>query len=116
MMKFSLLSMKTHLEMEVLVAIWQDLNFVKTMGTGNDSGGLYLFDVKQHGKSNIGLSNSFFVCHASKQLCCSRLGHLSNQVLSILAKNIGVTYDYHISPCDICYKAKQTRDPFPLSD
>ncbi|GJU85738.1 hypothetical protein Tco_1293284 [Tanacetum coccineum] len=36
--------------------------------------------------------------------------------MSILSKDIGLKDDKHISPCDICHKAKQTRDPFPLSD
>ncbi|GKD28677.1 ribonuclease H-like domain-containing protein, partial [Tanacetum coccineum] len=94
----------------------QDLNLVKNVGTGNESGGLYLFDVEQYGKCKCGLSNSVFVSHVSKQLWHSRLGHPSDQVLSILSKNIGLKYDKHISPCDICHKTKQTRDPFPLSD
>lgn len=93
----------------------QDLNLVKTMGTGNESGGLYLFDVEQCGKINA-LSNSVFVCKVSKQLWHSRLGHPSDKVLSVLSKNIGLKSDNHISPCDICHKSKQTREPFPLSE
>ncbi|GKB11224.1 ribonuclease H-like domain-containing protein [Tanacetum coccineum] len=45
-----------------------------------------------------------------------RLGHLADQVLSILGKKIGFSRSDHISPCDICHKAKQTREPFPLND
>ncbi|GJZ07860.1 ribonuclease H-like domain-containing protein [Tanacetum coccineum] len=63
----------------------QDLNLVITVGTGNEAGGFYLFDVKCCGKSSVGLSNSAFVCHASKQLWQRDL-------------------------------AKQTSDPFSLSD
>ncbi|GKD60198.1 hypothetical protein Tco_1297707, partial [Tanacetum coccineum] len=36
--------------------------------------------------------------------------------LSVLSKSIGLKYEKYVSPCDICHKAKQTRDPFPLSD
>ncbi|GJX03223.1 ribonuclease H-like domain-containing protein [Tanacetum coccineum] len=62
----------------------QDLNLVKTLGTGSKAGGLYLFDVKQSGESIVGLSNSTFVCHASKQLWHNRLGNPADQVLSVL--------------------------------
>ncbi|GKC02911.1 ribonuclease H-like domain-containing protein [Tanacetum coccineum] len=64
------------------------LKLVKTVGTGNKSGDLYFFDVEHYAKSKFGLSNS----------------------------NVGLKYDKHSSPCDIRHKAKQTRDPFPLSD
>ncbi|GKA87806.1 ribonuclease H-like domain-containing protein, partial [Tanacetum coccineum] len=74
----------------LVVPKYYDLNLVKTMGTGSESGGLYLFDVDQNGKSMCGLSKSAF--------------------------SIGLRYDNHMSPCDICHKAKQTRDHFPLSD
>ncbi|GKA20707.1 ribonuclease H-like domain-containing protein [Tanacetum coccineum] len=94
----------------------QDLNQFKTVGTGSESGGLYLIDVEQNGKSVVGLSNYAFVCYMSRQLWHSRLGHPSDQVLSILSKSIGLRYDNHISPYDICHKAKKTMDHFPLSD
>nr|GEW38688.1 ribonuclease H-like domain-containing protein [Tanacetum cinerariifolium] len=100
----------------VLFDVLIDLNLIKNVRTGNKSSGLYLFDVEQYGKCKCGLSNSVFVSHVPKQLRHSRLGHPSHQVMSILSKNIGLKYDNLISPCDICYKAKQTRDPFPLSD
>ncbi|GKA15481.1 hypothetical protein Tco_0695228, partial [Tanacetum coccineum] len=94
----------------------QDINLVKTVGTGNEFSGLYLFAEDKYLKSKFGLSNSLFVCHVSKQLCCSRLGHPSDQVLSIQSKNSHLIYNKHVSPYDICLKAKQTKDPFPLSD
>nr|GEZ26581.1 ribonuclease H-like domain-containing protein [Tanacetum cinerariifolium] len=58
------------------------------IGTGSESGGLYLFDVDQNGKSMCGLSNSAFVCRVSKKLWHKRLGHPSDQVLSILDHEI----------------------------
>ncbi|GJV54805.1 hypothetical protein Tco_1455810 [Tanacetum coccineum] len=79
-----------------------DLNMVKTMGTGNESGSLYLFDVEQFGKSNVGLSNPVFVFHVSKQSWHNRLDYPFDQVMSILSKSIGLKYDKHILPCDIC--------------
>nr|GEW38855.1 ribonuclease H-like domain-containing protein [Tanacetum cinerariifolium] len=44
------------------------------------------------------------------------LGHPSDQVMSVLSKNIGLKYDKLVSHYDICHKAKQTRVHFPLSD
>nr|GEW79903.1 ribonuclease H-like domain-containing protein [Tanacetum cinerariifolium] len=44
------------------------------------------------------------------------LGHPADHVLSVLSKYIGLKYEKHVSPCDICHKAKQTREPFPLSN
>ncbi|GJY90671.1 putative RNA-directed DNA polymerase [Tanacetum coccineum] len=64
----------------------QDLNLVKTVGTSSEAAGP------------------------------KWLGHPTDQVLSIISKSIGFKYDKHVSPCDIYHKAKQTRDPFPLSD
>ncbi|GJS17042.1 ribonuclease H-like domain-containing protein [Tanacetum coccineum] len=84
---------------DVLVILeYCDLKVVKTVGIGNESGGLYMFAEDEN------------------ELWHSRLGHPSDQVLSVLSKSIGLKYDKCISPCDICHKAKQTRDPFPLSD
>ncbi|GKC30037.1 hypothetical protein Tco_1037331 [Tanacetum coccineum] len=77
----------------------QDLNLVKTLGTGSKANGLYLFDVDQIGKSIAGSANSTFVCHVSKQLWHSRLGHHADHVLSVLSKSIGLKYEKHVSPC-----------------
>ncbi|GJR79888.1 ribonuclease H-like domain-containing protein [Tanacetum coccineum] len=44
------------------------------------------------------------------------LGHPSDQVLSILEDKIKINSMSDIQPCDMCYKAKQTREPFPLND
>ncbi|GKC70871.1 hypothetical protein Tco_1116754 [Tanacetum coccineum] len=94
----------------------QDLNLIKTVGIGNESSGLYMFDEDKNGMSKCGMSNSVFVCHVSKDLWHCKRGHPSDQVLYVLSKNISLKYDKHVSPCDICHKANQTRDPFPLSD
>nr|GEX13522.1 ribonuclease H-like domain-containing protein [Tanacetum cinerariifolium] len=60
--------------------------------------------------------NLFFVCYVSKSVWHTRLGHRSNQVVDMLHQDLNFTKDSHVSPCDICHKAKQTREPFPLSD
>nr|GEV36935.1 ribonuclease H-like domain-containing protein [Tanacetum cinerariifolium] len=94
----------------------QDLNLVKTLGISSEAVGLYFFDVEQCGNSIVGHANSTFVCHKYKQLWYSRLGHPTDHVLSILSGKIGLKYYKHVSPCDIYHKAKQTKEPFPLSN
>nr|GEX62848.1 ribonuclease H-like domain-containing protein [Tanacetum cinerariifolium] len=66
----------------LVIPEYNDLNLVKTLGTGCEAAGL--------------------------------LGHPSDHVLSVLSSKIGLKYDKHVSPCDICHQAKQTREPFPL--
>ncbi|XP_071738856.1 uncharacterized protein [Rutidosis leptorrhynchoides] len=43
------------------------------------------------------------------------LGHPAEPVMQVLKESLGFGNDI-ISPCDVCHKAKQTREPFPLSD
>ncbi|GKB85257.1 putative RNA-directed DNA polymerase [Tanacetum coccineum] len=93
----------------------QDLNLEKIVGTGSEFGGLYLFDDKI-GKNVDVNCNSVFVCHASCELWHCRLGHPADPVMTILGKHLGFSKTNHLSPCDICHKAKQVREPFPLSD
>ncbi|GJY01521.1 hypothetical protein Tco_0359673 [Tanacetum coccineum] len=45
-----------------------------------------------------------------------RLGHPSDQVLIVLKNKINGLNQDNSGPCDICHKAKQTREPFPLSE
>ncbi|GJT89630.1 ribonuclease H-like domain-containing protein [Tanacetum coccineum] len=71
-----------------IMEVQMDLNLIKTVGTGSEAGGLYLFDVEQNSKFVVGLSISTFVYHAFKQLWHSRLSHPADQVLSILSKTI----------------------------
>ncbi|GJS85052.1 ribonuclease H-like domain-containing protein [Tanacetum coccineum] len=61
-------------------------------------------------------SNMSAVCYVSKSLWHSRLGHPSDQALDVLQGNLRFTKNSSKSPCDICHKAKQTREPFPLSE
>ncbi|GJX41688.1 ribonuclease H-like domain-containing protein [Tanacetum coccineum] len=53
---------------------------------------------------------------ASKQNCGDWLGHPSDQAIYMLQQDLNFTKDSDVSPCDICHKAKQTREPFPFSD
>ncbi|GJU49213.1 ribonuclease H-like domain-containing protein [Tanacetum coccineum] len=40
----------------------------------------------------------------------------SDQALDVFQSDLQFTKDSHVSPCDICHKAKQTREPFTLND
>ncbi|GKA29531.1 ribonuclease H-like domain-containing protein [Tanacetum coccineum] len=91
------------------------LKVLEIVGTGSEFGGLYLFDDKI-GKNVDVNCNSVFVCHASCELWHCRLGHPADPVMTILGKHLGFSKTNHLSPCDICHKAKQVREPFPLSD
>ncbi|GJT23787.1 ribonuclease H-like domain-containing protein [Tanacetum coccineum] len=93
-----------------------DLKLRKIAGTGSESRGLYMFDCENSGKSAAGLCNSGVVCYVSKELWHCRLGHPANQVLLVLSDKIGFKYGNHVCACDIYHKAKQTKEPFLLSD
>ncbi|GJU58901.1 chloroplastic import inner membrane translocase subunit HP30-2 [Tanacetum coccineum] len=45
-----------------------------------------------------------------------KLGHPFDQVLSSLKNKIQINSMYDTQPCDVCLKAKQTREPFSFSD
>ncbi|GKC29648.1 hypothetical protein Tco_1036942 [Tanacetum coccineum] len=65
-----------------------DLRAEKVLGTGKQFGGLYYFDT----------------------------GHLADQVLNVLRPNLLFENNKFDVVCDVCQRAKQTREPFPLSD
>ncbi|GKF74767.1 ribonuclease H-like domain-containing protein, partial [Tanacetum coccineum] len=62
----------------------------------------------------IGYSSA--VCFVSKSMWHTRLGHPSDQAIDMLQQDLNFTKDSHVSPCDICHKTKQTKEPFTFSD
>ncbi|GJU81182.1 putative RNA-directed DNA polymerase [Tanacetum coccineum] len=44
------------------------------------------------------------------------LGHPTDQVFDVLKDKIDLKGFQSSEPCEVCHRAKQTRDPFPLSD
>nr|GEX71717.1 ribonuclease H-like domain-containing protein [Tanacetum cinerariifolium] len=56
------------------------------------------------------------VSSSMAELWHCRLGHPADQVLSVLSDQIGFKTRHHVSAFDICHKAKQTRELFPLND
>ncbi|XP_071740362.1 uncharacterized protein [Rutidosis leptorrhynchoides] len=64
----------------------------------------------------LGMSCNVCVHYVSAQLWHGRLGHPSDQVLTVLKHKLDLKDFKENCPCDICHKAKHTREPFPLSD
>ncbi|GJX92140.1 ribonuclease H-like domain-containing protein [Tanacetum coccineum] len=95
-----------------LVNVVDISNLGLTVGHPN---GLHLFDVDKACK--IVSNNCISSCFVSKSLWHQRLGHPSDQVLDVLKTYLNLdsqTASDHL--CDTCNKAKQNREPFPLSD
>ncbi|GJT21609.1 ribonuclease H-like domain-containing protein [Tanacetum coccineum] len=90
-----------------------DLKREKVLGTG--SAGLYMFDV-DYDHFVVSNQSKFLVCHVSKEVWHNRLGHPANQVLKLLKTSLNLSNIDHNSPCEVSHKAKQTRDPFPISE
>nr|GEZ12794.1 ribonuclease H-like domain-containing protein [Tanacetum cinerariifolium] len=93
----------------------QGLKKGRVLETGSEFGGLYLFD-KEYNKSTIANNSKFVSCFVSKEVWHCRLGHPANQVLKLLKGSLNLSNIDHEGPCEVCYKAKQTRDSFPLSE
>ncbi|GJZ14332.1 ribonuclease H-like domain-containing protein [Tanacetum coccineum] len=90
----------------------QDLMDVKIIEIGKQVNGLYYFD-------NIEgylFKNGSVFSNNSKINRHKRLGHLSDQFLSVLQDDLVFEDKTKNMPCDICRKAKQTRESFPLSE
>nr|GFA92462.1 ribonuclease H-like domain-containing protein [Tanacetum cinerariifolium] len=91
----------------------QDLNLKNVLGIGNQCGGLYYLDLE-------GIKSS--KCSSLFQSCLSlhdwhyRLGHLADLVLEVLKPELNINNTKQTKYCEICQRAKQTREPFPLSD
>ena len=92
----------------------QGLRDVKLLGTGRQSDGLYFFD-KNEGTLPSRDQPCFF-SGLSKHLWHCRLGHPSDHVLKVLNKDLKFDNKNNVEVCEICQKAKQTREPFPLSE
>ncbi|GJT78819.1 zinc finger, CCHC-type containing protein [Tanacetum coccineum] len=92
-----------------------DLKRENVLGTSNEAGGLYVFNTESKlldFKSN----NCFLSCNVSKGIWHNRLGHPSDQVLSVLKYRLSIGKPTHVMPCETCHHAKQVREPFPLSE
>nr|GEY90010.1 ribonuclease H-like domain-containing protein [Tanacetum cinerariifolium] len=92
----------------------QDLTRQKIVGTGRKLGRLYLFDMPP--KGSLSESNMVLFFHVSKLLWHNRLGHHVDQVLTILHNDFKISKTSFVPVCEVCHRAKQTKEPFPLFD
>ncbi|KAJ0536451.1 putative RNA-directed DNA polymerase [Helianthus annuus] len=89
--------------------VLQDSKSRKVLVTGSQDSGLYF--VGKNGNSVNVCFNSFI----KSNLWHSRLGHPSDQVLTVLKEVVDVKSIEH-GPCDVCHRLKQVRVPFPISE
>nr|GEW89493.1 ribonuclease H-like domain-containing protein [Tanacetum cinerariifolium] len=87
----------------------QDLKGVSVLGIGNQIDGLYYLNDSQC----TGLSFEKPICNLSKYIWHERLGHPSDQVLKVLENDLALD-NSDLDHCEICQRAKQTREPFSL--
>ncbi|XP_071728721.1 uncharacterized protein [Rutidosis leptorrhynchoides] len=97
----------------LVVPDYCDLVTNKTLVTGSLYDGLYIFSDSNKGECH---HSNLQLCMLSKSTWHSRLSHPTDQVLNILRNELNFVTDNSSIPCDVCHKAKQTREPFPLSD
>jgi len=85
--------------------------FVRTpIGVGEQRRGIYYFKEIQPGQVKV---NRLATCN----LWHRRLGHPSKQVMSLFSSGHGFSdKKFSNESCDVCFRAKQTRLSFPLSD
>lgn len=90
----------------------QDSQSKEMVETGNQTGGLYYMN--NFTSVKIKANCSKIKCCVSKLTWHARLGHPAEQALNVL-KNKLFFGNKPFPPCDVCHKAKQRRDSFPLS-
>nr|GEW04846.1 ribonuclease H-like domain-containing protein [Tanacetum cinerariifolium] len=87
----------------------------ESSGTGSECDVLYLLD-SDCPKSGMCINSKFLICHVPKDVWHNRLGHPDNHVLKLLKESLNLSNIDHNSPYEVCHKAKQTRESFPLSE
>nr|GEX52000.1 ribonuclease H-like domain-containing protein [Tanacetum cinerariifolium] len=95
----------------------QDLKRETVLGITSESGGLYMFNMDND--KFVGMSNMVMSFNVSKDLWHNRLGHPANQVyqvLYVLKNDMHLSKSVNVTTCEICHRAKQSREPFPLND
>ncbi|GJZ58909.1 ribonuclease H-like domain-containing protein [Tanacetum coccineum] len=113
--KSATLSFTSEQMMKLMNLINEDLLQNQIVETGSENGGLYSFDSPFNSNCQS-LGNHSVMCFTFKSLWHTRLGHPSDQAVDVLQHDLNFTKDSRVSPCDICHKAKQTREPFSISN
>lgn len=91
----------------------QDLQTTQIVRTGSQSGGLYFLDKDSVSTSSLDVSP--VVSFISTFTWHNRLGHPADKVLNILKGSLGYSFESPL-PCEVCHRAKQTRESFSLSN
>ncbi|GJT78921.1 ribonuclease H-like domain-containing protein [Tanacetum coccineum] len=91
----------------------QYLNLKNVLGIGEQCEELYYYNDKGI-KSNT--STLRFQCMISQHDWHCRLGHPADPILNVLKDSLNIDKKDNTICCEICQRAKQTREPFPLSD
>lgn len=91
-----------------MFCVIQDLASKTLIGTGKDRDGVY------HYTSAIEVQAGYAGRLQTRELWHRRLGHPSSKVISVLSKIGGFSSSFSEfeKSCDICVRAKQTRDIF----
>ncbi|GJV91949.1 ribonuclease H-like domain-containing protein [Tanacetum coccineum] len=91
----------------------QDLNLKNVLGIGEQCEGMYNYSDKGI-KSNT--STLKFQCMLSQHDWHCRFDHPANPVLNVLKDSLNFDKKDNTGCCEVCQRAKQTREHFPLSD
>ncbi|GJV84095.1 ribonuclease H-like domain-containing protein [Tanacetum coccineum] len=97
----------------MVIPEYYDLNLKNVLGIGEQCEGLYYYSDKGI-KSNS--STLKFQCMLSQHDWHCRLGHPAYPILNVLKDSLNFDKRDNTDCCEICQRAKQTREPFPLSD
>ncbi|KAJ0872693.1 putative RNA-directed DNA polymerase [Helianthus annuus] len=87
----------------------QDLLTGKILVIGNQLQGLYMC-------GNAVVSNLSIFNASVYKLWHSRLGHPADQAIKMFKDTLNISTEVDHGPCDVCHRAKQHREPFPLSE
>ena len=91
----------------------QDLNQKIILGIGKQCGGLYYLDTEGTKCDDIDIN---YKCSLSAYDWHCRLGHPGDPALDVLKDHLRIKKNDKYEICETCQRAKQTREPFPLSD
>ncbi|GJT09650.1 hypothetical protein Tco_0856692 [Tanacetum coccineum] len=101
---------------DILVVLGYCVNLKKekVLGTGSESGGSYMFNINN--VNSVGKYNMIMCFNVSKLLWHNKNGHPADQVLGVMQSDLNITKSRFVPVCEVCHRAKHTRDPFPLFD